>query len=79
MSREEIFDKLNEIFRDVFDDETIEVKEETTSADIEGWDSLTHISLIAAVEEEFGFKFQMKDVISMKKVGDMVDIIEEEA
>ena len=79
MSREEIFGKLNEIFRDVFDDETIEVKEETTSADIEGWDSLTHISLIAAVEEEFGFKFQMKDVISMKKVGDMVDIIEEEA
>lgn len=79
MNREEIFGKLNEIFRDVFDDETIEVKEETTSADIEGWDSLTHISLIAAVEEEFGFKFQMKDVISMKKVGDMVDIIEEEA
>lgn len=78
MSREGIFEKLNAVFREVFDDETIIVNDETTSSDIDDWDSLTHISLIAAVEEEFGIKFQMKDVISMKKVGDMVDIIEEE-
>lgn len=78
MKREEIFEKLNEIFADVFEDDTIEVKETTSSADIEDWDSLTHITLISAVEEEFGIKFAMKDVIGMKNVGEMVDIIMED-
>lgn len=78
MSRESIFERLNIVFRDVFDDESIVVNDDTTSADIDGWDSLAHISLIASVEEEFGIKFQMKDIISMKKVGDMVDIIIDE-
>ena len=50
MTREEIFDNLNEVFRDVFDDETITVSENTTSNDIEDWDSLEHINLIVAVE-----------------------------
>lgn len=79
MSREEIYERLNNVFRDIFDDDSITVNDNTTAADIEDWDSLTHISLIAAVEDEFDIKFQMKDVIAMKKVGDMVDIIEEEA
>ena len=50
MSREEIFDKLNEVFRDVFDDDSITVKDETTAADVDGWDSHMHIYLIDAVE-----------------------------
>ena len=78
MKREEIFEKLNEIFADVFEDDTIEVKETTSSADIEDWDSLTHITLISAVEDAFGIKFAMKDVIGMKNVGEMVDIIMED-
>lgn len=75
MSREEIFDRLNQVFQDVFDDESITVKEETTSADIEDWDSLEHINLVAAVEQEFGIKFTMGQVVTMKNVGEMVDII----
>lgn len=78
MERQEIFEKLNEIFRDVFDDDTIIVTEETTSNDIEDWDSLTHITLISEVEDEFDMKFAMKDVVGMKNVGEMVDIILEE-
>ena len=78
MKREEIFEKLNEIVADVFEDDTIEVKETTSSADIEDWDSLTHITLISAVEDAFGIKFAMKDVIGMKNVGEMVDIIMED-
>lgn len=66
MSREEVFVKLNEVFRDVFDDESIEVSEVTTSNDIEDWDSLEHINLIAAVEQEFGVKFNMGQVVTMK-------------
>ncbi len=75
MTRQEIFEKLNEVFSDVFD-EDITVTGETTSSDIEDWDSLTHITLISEVEDTFGIKFSMKDVLGMKNVGEMADIIE---
>ncbi len=75
MSREEVFAKLNEVFQDVFDDDTITVADTTTADDIEEWDSLEHINLIAAVEQEFGMKFNMGQVVSMKNVGEMADII----
>ena len=77
MTRAEVFEKLNEVFREVFDDESITVGEETTSADIEDWDSLEHINLIVAVEKCFGIKFNMGEVSTMKNVGAMADIIEE--
>ena len=77
MKREEIFEKLNEVFRDVFDDEDITVTDSTTAADIDDWDSLTHITLIGTVEDEFGIKFPMKDVVHMKNVGEMADKIVE--
>ena len=75
MSKEEVYERLNNVFRDVFDDENIVVKPETTSNDIEDWDSLEHINLIVAVENEFGIKFNMGEVTTMKNVGEMVDII----
>ena len=78
MNREEIIYKLNDIFRDVFDDQAISVKEGTTSEDIDGWDSLLHITLIAEIEDAFSIKFPMKKVISMKNVGEMIDFIQEE-
>ncbi len=78
MTEQAIFEKLNEIFSDVFDEE-LTVTRETTSSDIEDWDSLTHITLISEVEDAFGIKFSMKDVLGMKNVGEMVDIIEKNA
>ena len=75
MTREEVFATLNEVFQDVFDDESITVNEETTADDSEDWDSLEHINLIAAVEQEFGMKFTMGQVVTMKNVGEMADII----
>lgn len=71
----EIFDRLNEIFRDVFDDDSLTVNERTTAADIEDWDSLSHITLIGAVEDEFRMKFSMKEVVEMKNVGEMARIV----
>ena len=62
----------------MFDDDSIEVCDSTTSADIEEWDSLEHINLVVAVEQEFGFKFDMGQVVSMKDVGEMADIIMDE-
>ena len=75
MTRQKIFEKLNEVFSDVFDEE-ITVTDETTAADVEDWDSLTHITLISEVEEAFGIKISMKDVLGMKNVGELADIIE---
>lgn len=75
MSREEIYENLDEVFRDVFDDDTIHVTEQTTANDIEDWDSLEHINLVVAIENKFNIKFKMSEVTSMKNVGEMVDII----
>ena len=75
MSREEVFEKLNTVFCDVFDDEDIKVSETTTADDIEDWDSLEHINLMAAVEKEFSIEFTMGQIVSMKNVGEMVTLI----
>jgi acyl carrier protein len=76
MTREELFEQLNEVFQDVFDDESITVNDATTANDIEDWDSLEHINLINAVEQKFGIKFDMGQIITMKNVGEMANIIE---
>ena len=78
MTNQAIIEKLNEIFSDVFDEE-ITVTPQTTAADIEDWDSLTHITLISEVEDAFGIKFSMKDVLGLKNVGEMMDLIEKNA
>ena len=75
MTEAEIFAKLNKIFQKVFDDRSITVNRQTTADDIEDWDSIEHITLIGAVETAFKMKFKMKEVSSMKNVGEMVDII----
>ena len=78
MNRTEILEKLNEVFHDVFDNNDIVVTEQTNANDIEEWASLIHITLISAVEDEFDVSFDMKTVVSMKNVGDMIDAIEEQ-
>ena len=75
MIKNEIYERLNKVFQDVFDDESIVVNENTTSADIEEWDSLEHINLVVAVESEFVMKFTLGETTSMKNVGEMVTII----
>lgn len=77
MTRQEIYEKLNEVFSDVFDEE-ITVCDETTAADIEDWDSLTHITLISEVEDAFDIKLSMKVVLGMENVGELVDIIQQQ-
>ena len=77
MTREEIMEKVNEIFRDVFDDDTLVIVDSTNSDDIEDWDSLEHISLIISMEKEFDLKFDIKEVNKLENVGGMVDMIKE--
>ena len=71
--------KLTAIFREVFDDETIEIEPETTANEIEGWDSLSHINLILAVELHFGIEFTQKEIRSFSNVGDFVKCIDEKS
>jgi len=75
MSEQQIYAKLEEIFMDVFDLDEVDLFEDTTADDIDEWDSLEHINLIEAVEKEFGMKFKMGEVSTMKNVGEMVKII----
>ena len=72
---DDIYKKLTKVFREVFDDDSIVLTPETTADDIEDWDSIEHINLIAAVEDAFGMRFQMREVSGMKNVGEMVQII----
>ncbi len=77
MNKNEIIERLNDVFRDVFGDDSISVTADTTSADIDDWDSIEHINLIGAVESEFGMRFKMREVSGMKNVGEMISIIDE--
>lgn len=74
MERAEVYSRLADVFRDVFDRE-VALADETTAADVPGWNSLNHITLIGTVEDEFDVKFPMKDVVGMKNVGELVDKI----
>jgi acyl carrier protein len=75
MTREDVFQKLNTIFRNNFDDEGITLSNDTSSKDIEDWDSLEQINLVVAIQDEFGIKFNIDEVNAMKNVGEMVDFI----
>ena len=76
MKKDIIIENLNEVFRDIFDNQNISVSDRTTTADVDGWDSLEHINLILAIEEKFNMKFTMGEVTGMKNVGEMISILE---
>jgi acyl carrier protein len=75
MTREELFGKVQEIFRDIFDDETLVITDFTNSSDIDDWDSLNHINLVVAIEKEIGIKFSFEELAVLKDVGGMVDLM----
>jgi acyl carrier protein len=75
MENTEIYKQLNEIFVDVFDDDSLVLKPEITADDVDGWDSLSHIRLVISVEKAFGLKFSASEVGRLKNVGEFVDLI----
>lgn len=72
----DIKNELQVIFRDVFDDESLVISEETTSDDIEDWDSFAQMNLIVAMEKQFGMKFNIKEINSLNNVGEMISLIQ---
>ena len=76
MSEQEILNAVQDIFRDNFDDDTLEITRSTCADDIEDWDSLEQINLLTAMEKKFGLKFKLEDVRGLNNVGDLLDLIE---
>jgi acyl carrier protein len=67
---------LTAVFRQVFSQPALDIQDEMTAADVAGWDSLTHVTLIFAIEKRFGVKFSTRDVQALKSVGDLVRLLE---
>lgn len=67
---------LNSIFQEVFDDDTIQIHPRMTANDVEGWDSLSHVNLILAIETRFQIRFSQKELLTFKNVGDLLRSIE---
>lgn len=72
----EIKERLQDIFRDVFDDDSIVLTDETTASDIEDWDSFAQMNLIVAMEKEFKIKFNVQEINSLKNVGEMISLLQ---
>ncbi|MGQ1785722.1 acyl carrier protein [Saccharicrinis sp. GN24d3] len=75
MDKKELVSKLTTVFRRVFNNELLELTDHLSASDVENWDSLTHMALIAEVENDFSIKFKFKDLNKMRNVGDMIRII----
>lgn len=76
MNRNEIVEKLTSVFHEVFNDNSIALRDDMTAADVANWDSLTHMLMITKVEEVFGIKFKLKELNKLKMVGDLISTIE---
>lgn len=76
MKRIEIAEKMTTIFHEVFNDNSIVLRDDMTAADVDNWDSLTHMLMITKVEEEFGVKFKLKELNKLKMVGDLLSSLE---
>jgi acyl carrier protein len=77
MSTQDIYAELTAVFRDVFDDETINLGPETKADDIAGWDSQAHVTLVVATEMRFGIRFRTSELEGLRNVGDFVRLIDE--
>jgi acyl carrier protein len=75
MTEPEIYDALNHIFRQVLDDDSIELHPETTADDVEGWDSMNHIFIVVEIEKHFGVKFQTAEMEELKNVGELAALV----
>jgi len=68
--------RINEVFQELFNDDELTVDRATTAADVEGWDSLMHVSLLVSMEKTFGVRFTSSEVASLKNVGELADLID---
>jgi acyl carrier protein len=70
-------ERLNQVFREIFDDESIVIHDAMTAKDIYEWDSLMHITLVVGTEKEFGMELTAEEIGNLNSVGELLDIISE--
>jgi acyl carrier protein len=75
----DVTDRLTEVFRIAFGDETLVLEPSMTADDVAGWDSVSHITLIYAIEDEFGIKFSSRDLEALTCVGDLIETVRRRA
>ena len=75
MTKEEIFNGVQDIFRDIFDEDNLIISNSTNADEIEEWDSLNHINLVCAIEQEFDIKFALGELVTLKDVGAMIELM----
>ncbi len=75
MTMEQIQSEVQDVFRRVFGNDTLIVTPKTTQEDIEAWDSLEHINILSIIEQQYGIKFNLNEVMEIKTVGDIIDLI----
>lgn len=75
MNRSELLTTLNKIFADTLDEDNIVLTEQSTADDVEGWDSLSHVQLVVAVEKHFKIRFTAREIQHWKNVGELIDSI----
>jgi acyl carrier protein len=75
MTREEVFNRAQDIFRDIFDEDDLVINDTTNSDEIENWDSLNHINLVSAIEKEFNIKLSLGELMTLKDVGNIIDLV----
>ena len=76
MDRNDILKRVKEIFREELELDDLVLTDETTADDVEEWDSLSHIQLVAAMEEAFGIEFKSREILSWENIGDLINSIE---
>jgi acyl carrier protein len=76
MNSEDIFSTLQDIFRDVLDNQDLVIFEDMTADDVDNWDSLAHISIITSIEKSLQIRFAISEIESLQTVGDMVKLVE---
>jgi acyl carrier protein len=72
-----ITEKLTQVFREVFDEDTLVLTDEMTADDVDAWDSLSHVNLMIAIEIAFGIEFKQNEIQSFANVGELRQSIEE--
>mgnify|MGYP006165009165 FL=1 len=75
MARDEVFKIVQNIFRDIFDIEDLIINNQTNADEIEDWDSLNHILLVSSIEKEFKIKFALGELVEIKDVGSMINMM----
>ena len=75
MTEPEIYDALNQVFRTVLEDDTIALTPQTTAEDVDGWDSMNHIFIVAELEKRFGLKFKAAEMEELKNVGELAALL----